>query len=276
MSISGQTRLAAVIGDPVAHSLSPAIHNAAFAARGLDWAYVALRVAEDDVAAALDGARALGLAGLSVTMPLKAAVVPHLDGVTEEARALGAVNCITVDDGRLHGRNTDGPGFVDALAEAGVSLTGCRALVLGAGGAGRAVVLALAGAGAAEIGVVNRTPERREQAVALGGAAARAAAVDEAPAFDLVVNATSVGMGDDRLPLAPELLRPGHVVADLVYQPVETALLAAARAVGATAVDGVGMLVHQAAHAFRAWTGEDPPLPAMATAAREVLAPAKH
>lgn len=267
--------MAAVIGDPVAHSLSPAIHNAGFAAAGLDWVFVALPVTAGDIGAAVGGARALGLAGLSVTMPHKATVSTHLDEVQPDAAALDAVNCVIRSGDRLIGANTDGPGFVDALAAEGVGLEGRRVLVLGAGGAGRAVIRAVAGAGAAEIGVVNRTEARRSTAVALGGASTRPATAAEAPAFDVVVNATSVGMGhpvaDGAQPIATDLLRPGQVVVDLVYEPVETALLAGARQVGARAVDGVGMLVHQAAHAFGLWTAVEPPVEAMARAAREAL-----
>ncbi len=262
----------AVIGDPVAHSLSPVIHNAAFAATGLDWTFEARRVPEGQAEAALAAARAEGLVGLSVTMPHKAAVVPLLDEVSEAAAALGAVNCIARDGDRLVGLTTDGDGFLDALAEAGVAVAGAKVLVLGAGGAGRAVVRSLSEAGAIEVGVVNRSPDRQAQAVALGGPPTRPAAAEDAPAFDLVVNATSVGMGTTEVPIDPALLRDHHVVVDLVYEPVETALLAAARSVGATAVDGVGMLVHQAARAFTRWTGAPAPIDAMTRAARTELA----
>jgi shikimate dehydrogenase len=269
--LTGRTRVAAVIGDPVAHSLSPAIHNAAFAATALDWVFVALRVPDGEVGRALAGVRAMGLAGLSVTMPHKAAVVPHLDELSDDALALDAVNCVVRDGDRLRGVNTDGDGFLDALGSEGVDVGGRRVLVLGAGGAGRAVVRSLARAGATEIGVVNRSPERRLQAVELGAPVARAADAAEAPRFDVLVNATSVGMGTSEPALDPGLLRPAQAVVDLVYEPVQTALLAAARAVGATPVDGVGMLVHQAAHAFTRWTGVPAPVEVMTVAARAAL-----
>lgn len=276
MSVGGATRVAAVIGDPVAHSLSPAIHNAAFAATGFDGVFVALPVRPRDLGAAVAGARALDLLGLSVTMPHKATVVPYLDDVGHDAAALGAVNCIVREGDGLLGANTDGPGFVDALTAASVDLVGTRVLVLGAGGAARAVIGALVGAGVAEVGVVNRSRERAEAALLLGGRAVRVADAADAPDYDLVVNATSVGMGAAPeaavLPLDPSLLREGHVVVDLVYEPVETGLLAAARASGARTVDGVGMLVHQAARAFTLWTGLDAPVEDMGRAAREVLA----
>jgi shikimate dehydrogenase len=275
LSIGGATRVAAVIGDPVAHSLSPAIHNAAFAATGYDGVFVALPVRPSELGAAVAGARALDLLGLSVTMPYKAAVVSHLDDVRHDAAALGAVNCVVWDGDRLVGANTDGPGFVDALTAASVDLVGTRVLVLGAGGAARAVIHSLIGAGVAEVGVVNRSRERAEAAVLLGGRDVRIADASDAPDYDVVVNATSVGMGAApdvaALPLPPSLLREGHVVVDLVYEPVETALLAAARVAGARTVDGVGMLVHQAAHAFTLWTGLVAPVEEMGRAAREAL-----
>jgi shikimate dehydrogenase len=276
LNVAGSTRVAAVIGDPVGHSLSPAIHNAAFAATGVDAVFVALPVRGDDLGAAVAGIRALDLLGASVTMPHKAAVLEHLDEVRPDAVALDAVNCILRDGDRLVGANTDGPGFVDALVASSVDLVGTRVLVLGAGGAARAVVRALAGEDVAEIGVANRSVDRAQAAVLLGGRDARIAEPADVPDYDVVVNATSVGMGADpgdaALPVDPALLREGQVVVDLVYEPVETGLLAAARAAGARPVDGVGMLVHQAAHAFSLWTGVPAPVEAMQDAARKALA----
>ena len=275
LTVSGATRVGAVIGDPVAHSLSPIIHNAAFAATGFDGVFVALPVRPADLGAAVAGVRALDLLGLSVTMPHKAAVIGHLDDVRHEAAALRAVNCVVREGDRLVGTNTDGAGFVDALTAGSVDLVGTRVLVLGAGGAARAVVRAVSDAGVAEVGVVNRTTEKAEAAVLLGGRDARVADVDDAPDYDVIVNATSVGMGvaaeDGVLPLPVDRLRGGHVVVDLVYEPVDTALLVAARSAGARTVDGVGMLVHQAAHAFTLWTGLSAPVAVMDAAAREAL-----
>jgi shikimate dehydrogenase len=271
--ISGSTRLAAVIGSPVRHSLSPAIHNAGFAEAGLDWAFVALEVAPGDCARALDGMRALGLGGLSVTTPHKDDVAALVDERSPDADALGAVNCVVpVEGGRLRGENTDGAGFVAALREAGVEPAGLRCCVLGAGGAARSVVLALARSGAAEVAVVNRTPAKGEVAAALAGTAGRLGDATDVAGADLVVNATSVGMGGTgQLPLDPGSLRAGQVVAELVVHPVRTPLLAAAEAAGCVGVDGVGMLVHQAAVAFEAWTGAPAPVAAMARTARLVL-----
>lgn len=267
---TGTTSLAAVIGSPVRHSRSPAIHNAAFRALGLDWTYLAFDVAAGDASRAIDAMRALGLGGLSVTMPHKDAVVDLVDELTDDARRLGAVNCVTPRSGRLIGDNTDGAGFIASLADAGVSVGGRSCVVLGAGGAARAVILALARSGAASVTVVNRTAARAEQAAALAGRVGRVGTADEVAGADLVVNATSVGMGGSTdTPFDVALLRtdPPAVVADLVYVPLETPLLAAASAAGAVTVDGLGMLVHQAAVAFESWTGVAAPVDVMRAAA---------
>lgn len=275
-TLSGHTRLAVVIGDPVRHSLSPVIHNAAFAACGLDWVFLACEVPPGRVPEALAGALTLGIEGLSVTMPHKAAVAAAVDELTPTAQLLGAVNCVVRDGERLVGHSTDGGGFVDALAdEAGWSPGDARCVVLGAGGAARAVVLALAEAGASEVAVVNRTARNAADAAALAGARGRVGEAAEVGDFDLVVNATPVGMtghSGAALPVDPEVLRPGQILVDLIYEPAETVLLATARERGVRAFNGVRMLVHQAARAFELWTGRDAPVEAMAAATAEALA----
>jgi len=276
-AISGTTRLAGVIGAPIRHSLSPAIFNAAFAACDLDWVYLAFEVPPGDAPAAIAAMRALEMGGLSVTMPHKDAVAALVDRSTPEADALRAVNCVASVNDELVGANTDGPGFLDALAaEIAFDARGRRVVVFGAGGAARAIVYSLARAGAADVAVVNRSEARADVAAALGGPVGRVAAaatVAEAIAgADLVVNATSVGMGDGQTPFDPSLLTPGQIVADVVYHPTPTPLVAAAGERGVEAIGGLGMLVHQAGHAFRLWTGIAPPLEAMTTAARTALA----
>ena len=276
--MSGASRLAAVIGDPVRHSLSPTLLNAAFAEAGLDWHFVALEVAAGRSDEALDAVRALGLAGLSVTMPHKAAVAAAVDHRTEQAEVLDAVNCVVVEGGRLVGHNTDGDGFLDGLRhDTGFDPAGRSTVVIGAGEAARAVVLALARAGAAEVAVVNRTASRAEVAAGLAGPVGRVVRSDElsdtVAAADLVVNATSVGMTDDgALPVDPESVAVGTVAVDLIYHPPETAWLAALRGRRIEAHNGLSMLVFQAAHAFRLWTGSEAPVAVMDAAARAVLA----
>ncbi|MBV8560347.1 MAG: shikimate dehydrogenase [Acidimicrobiia bacterium] len=273
--MAGTTRVAAVIGYPIRHSVSPVIHNAAFRALDLDWVFTALEVAPGRAAAAADGVRDLGLAGLSVTMPHKSDVVRALDRVTSTAATLGAVNTVIRHGSReLLGDNTDGAGFLDALrTDEGFDPGGRRCLVVGAGGAARAVVLALALAGAAEVVVANRTRSRAEEAAALAPGVARAGSPDEADGVDLIVNATPLGMaGNLSLPVPTTALGPGQLVVDLVYHPALTPLVEAAHRRGAAAINGLGMLIHQAAHAFRLWTGEDPPLEVMSAAALAELA----
>ncbi len=279
--ITGSTRAAGVIGTPIRHSLSPSIFNAAFVAAGLDWAYLAFEVPEGAAGLALGGMRALGLEGLSVTMPHKAAVLEGLDELSTDAEALGAANCISRRGGLLRGDNTDGPGFVDSLRiDEGIDPDGLRCAIVGAGGAGRAVARALAGAGASEVVIVNRSPEPAARAAALAGGQGRVGTAEEVGDVDLVVNATPLGMGvvvstagePEPLPLDVQRLGSGQTVVDLVYHPAVTPLVSAARARGLHAVTGLGMLIHQAAHAFRLWTSEDAPLEAMSAAAVAELA----
>lgn len=252
------------------------MHNAAFEALGLDWVYVALEVAPGDVADALAGVRALGLAGLSVTMPHKSAALEAVDEATPAAVAVGAVNTVVrLDRGRLLGDNTDGAGFLASLADEGFDAAGRACLVVGGGGAARAVVHALAGAGASDVVVVNRSPERAEETAALAGASGRVGTAADASAADLVVNATSLGLaGPDAgvLPIDPAHVRPGQLVVDVVPNPAVTAFMQAAAARGARVAGGLGMLVHQGALAFELWTGLPAPLDVMRAAARRALA----
>jgi shikimate dehydrogenase len=268
MQLSGRTTVAAVIGSPVRHSLSPTLHNAGFAAAGLDWVFTAFDVAAGEAGRALDGMRALGLGGLSVTMPHKGDVAAAVDERSEAVERLGAANCVVpLGDGRLRAESTDGEGFLRALVDAGVAVEGHRVAVVGAGGAARAVVLAVAGAGAGSVVVVNRSEDNARRAAALAGSAGSAGPAAAIGDAEVVVNATPVGMGDaGGLPFDASLLGAGQTVVDLVYQPVRTPLLDAAATAGCRAVDGLGMLLHQAAIAFEHWTGEAAPLPAMRSA----------
>lgn len=269
-SPTARTRVAAVIGQPVRHSLSPVIHNAGFRALDLDWAYVAFEVEPGAARHALAAAKVLGIDGLNVTMPHKAEVAASVDRLSPVAEALGAVNTVVRDGDELVGENTDGEGFLRSLDEEAFDPAGRRCVVLGAGGAARAVVHALARAGAADVGVVARRPEAAEAAALLGGRVTDESAVADA---DLVVNATPVGMRgvtglhrEPQLPLDVERLHAGQLVVDLVYDPLVTPLLDAAKQRGAATLDGVGMLLHQAALAFERWTGQEAPLPAMSAA----------
>ena len=277
-----ETRLVGVIGSPISHSLSPLLHNSAFAALGLGatWHSLAFDVAPGQAADALAAMRRADISGLSVTMPHKADVVALVDECTEVAQRLNAVNCIVRTEGVLLGTNTDGEGFVASLARgADFTPAGRRCVVIGAGGAARAVVLALANAGASRVSVLNRTSERATTAAALAGRAGSVvslgtrAVAEAVGSADLVVNATPFGMagaspaGADPWLVAPQLLHEGQVAADLVYAPRPTRWLVEAAAAGARSVDGLGMLVHQAAAQLVLWTGEPAPVEAMWEAA---------
>lgn len=262
---------AAVIGDPVRHSLSPTIHNAAFAACGIDAQYDAVTVAVGEVDDAVARMRRERWLGMSVTMPHKESVIACLDAVTGLAERLGAVNCVFWDGDRLVGDNTDGPGVVWALTDRlGVAELG-RVVVLGAGGAARACIAALAAAGAGEVVVVNRSPERAAAAAALAGSVGRVGGPSDVAGAAVVVNATPVGMSDQRGdpggPDAAALPGPvpdrGAVALDLIYHPLRTVWLDAAEQAGARTANGVGMLVGQAAVAFERWTGVAAPVDAM-------------
>jgi shikimate dehydrogenase len=258
-----------VIGDPVEHSLSPLLHNTAFAALGIPWWSQAVRVPVGQAAPVLQSARQQGVRGCSVTMPHKEAVAALVDHRTAVADRLDAVNCVTFGDDGTVGDNTDGAGLVASLRRGDrFDPSGARCLVLGAGGAARAVIAGLADAGAAEVVVVNRSSARAERAAALAGPRGRVGEPAEVTGCGLVVNATSVGMAGTadrgpRYPLDPDLLVAGQVVVDLIYHPPVTPWLAAARDRGATVTNGVGMLVHQAALQLTLWTGREAPVEAM-------------
>ena len=271
-------RLAALIGSPVEHSLSPVIHRAAFDAAGVDWSYVAFDVAEGRGADALGAMRVLGIAGLSVTMPHKRDVADAVDRLEPAARALQSVNTVSWDGDQLVGSSTDGAGFIASLAEQGIDVAGSRVAVIGAGGAARSVIDALGRAGSTDITVLNRTRRHAELAATLASAASVGIPSDVSRA-DIVVNATNVGMGADLaaataddLACDPELLRADQVVVDLVYHPLRTPWLAAAEALGARTVDGLGMLIHQAALQQERWIGVRPDTRVMRAAAEAALA----
>jgi shikimate dehydrogenase len=275
LRIGGATRVAGVIGWPVARSLSPAIHNAAADALGLDRVYVALPVAPGAVDAAVRGLVALGFDGANVTMPHKDAAASAVDRMTEDAKRLRAVNTIHVLPDGVVGSNTDSPGFGRFLErDAGFDATGRTALVFGAGGAARACALALARAGLARLVVALREPSRAEDLrAALDGlpVSVRAVAFEEADAeaADLIVNATPLGGRGEILPL-PQL-GASTMAIDLLYRPATTPLQVAVREAGGTAFGGLGLLLHQAALSFELWTGQPAPMEAMSAAALAAL-----
>lgn len=267
----------AVIGQPVGHSRSPAMHSAAFEALGIDddWSYGAIELSPEEFGRRVPELERDGYVGANVTVPHKQAALAIADDASEVAREIGAANTLSFRDGRIHADNTDAPGLIASLPE---PPSGRRALVLGAGGSARAVVWALRDAGA-EVEIWNRTAVRAEELALRFGARAVAAGDLETGAYDVVVNATSVGMEPATtsnrvdpslkpLPIDADGLRASQVVVDLVYASGETELARAARGRGATVVDGLEVLVHQGAESFRIWTGLAPPLEAMRQAAK--------
>jgi shikimate dehydrogenase len=279
--LSGATRVAGLVGSPrqVGRSLSPAIHNAAYAALGLDWVYVGFPMRVKERAAATEAIRGLGrsgVAGFNVTMPHKLAAAAAVDRLVGPASMVGSVNTVQVLEDELVGWDTDGPGLVSFLMrDARVELDQCAVLILGAGGSARSVVAALAAAGAQSITVLTRNPQAGLPLEALVGQARfRAAALGEddarfVAASDVIVNATPVGQEGEAplIPLGP--IRSDAVVVDLISQPRETALVRGAAAEGAKAYGGLGMLVHQAALAFEILTGTQAPIEVMGKAAHQ-------
>ena len=279
--VRGTTRVIVLFGDPVSHSLSPQMQNAAFAAEGLDFCYVPCRVIPTALRSAVRGIGALGLVGANVTIPHKERVVSYLDDVSPEAALIGAVNTIVSRKGRLIGHNTDAPGFLRAFQEdTGASVRGGRFFVLGAGGSARAIVAALALGGARGVTVANRTlANARRLAVRFRRAFPHvewevtrwdARAWPSSRTIRGVIQTTPIGMSPtDPSPVPEEWLRPSVAVYDLVYHPAQpSALLRAARAVGAPYADGLGMLIHQGGLAWSIWTGRRAPLDVMRRAVR--------
>jgi shikimate dehydrogenase len=282
MPLSGKTKICAVIGDPIAHTLSPTIHNAAFKHLKLDFVYLAFRVKANDLENAMQGIRELGIHGLNVTMPHKNTVVNYLDEMDPTVQFLGSANTILNREGKLSGFNTDGVGALQALRENGVDLAEKKVLLLGAGGAAKAIAFSLAPE-VGELTVLNRATEKATKlAEALrqisdktitGGSLSRDVISKNMADSDALINATSVGMrpaaGQSVVP--PQSLRSDLTVMDIVYNPIETKLAKDAKAAGAKVINGVEMLIHQGAASFKIFTGKSAPIEVMRKAALNKL-----
>ena len=280
--ISGKTKICGVIGDPIEHTMSPVMHNAAFKELGMDYLYVPFRVREEELGEAIEGMRALNIRGLNVTIPHKVAVIPLLDELDPLVQKIDAVNTIVNDDGVLKGYNTDATGFLQALLERGIKPEGKSVVILGAGGASRAISFILAERGA-HLVILNRNSDRAEELAGRISQAfkngVKALKLDEEnlsavlDSADILVNTTSVGMGTaiDEAPLPARLLKPGLVVFDIVYNPIKTRLLREAETAGAQTINGVDMLAWQGALAFEKWTGQKAPVELMIKEAIKAL-----
>ncbi len=284
MRITAATGALAIFGDPVSHSISPVMQGAAIEAAGLDMVYLAFRVAPAGLGRAVEAIRVLGIGGVNITIPHKEHVMEFLDEADETARALGAVNTIENKNGRLRGHNTDAEGFVISLEEeTGLDPRGRTSLVIGAGGAARAVVYGLASRGAERVLIANRTTARAEALCKELSPACPGAALEAVPLngkeiggllekTDILVNATSLGMkGRGKLDLPLKDLKKDAVVSDIVYTPMETGLLKEAAALGLATHHGLGMLVGQGALSFEIWTGKKAPIDVMREAALKAL-----
>lgn len=277
-----KAELTGVFGHPVAENPTGVMQEAAFTALGLNWRYLTIEVLPDDLPAAIQGLRAMQFAGINCTLPHKVAVLPLLDGVAPDARMMGAVNTVRREGDRLIGENTDGKGFMRALAEAGVAATGKRVVILGAGGAARAISMELALAGVEQITLVNRSAERMAVLAALlqehTPVRVETALWQEQyhvpEGTHILINATSIGLYPevDRMP-AVEMasIAPAMLVCDVIPNPPQTAFLRAAAARGAQTLDGLGMLVYQGAIAFTMWTHEEAPVNVMRKALADVF-----
>jgi shikimate dehydrogenase len=274
--ISGKTRLLALIGQPVGHSLSPAMHNAAFAEDGLDFVYVCLDVEPEDLPAAVLGLRALKFRGFNVTMPHKRAMVGLVDGLDDGARVSGAINTVVIEASGMRGYNTDGGGMVMACQEAGIELSGKSVLLLGSGGTASAIAVAFGETGVGGLHIASRDAEHaarlrdklRPTGVERLSVSSLSALEHDAPDADVIVNATPLGMKEgDPLPLPPEYVQRGGAICDVVYRPGrETPLVRLAKERGAHHVAGGRMLLYQGVLAQQLWTGRDPNVQAMDSA----------
>jgi shikimate dehydrogenase len=285
MAISGKTRVCGVIGDPIEHTLSPTIHNAAFNHLKLNFVFLAFRVKAVDLENAVRGMRGLGIHGLNVTMPHKSMVIGYLDEVDSTVKFLGSANTILNTDGKLSGFNTDGVGALKALRENGTELSEKKVLLLGAGGAAKAIAFALAKE-VGELAILNRTAEKAKELAetlgrisnkkVVGGALSSDAIAENLRDSDVLINATSVGMKPNLTQslVAPQWLKSDLAVMDIVYNPVETKLAKDAKAAGAKVVSGVEMLIYQGAESFEIWTNRSAPIEVMRRAALNKLSSA--
>lgn len=284
MNITGKTKTLGIFGYPISHTLSPAMHNAVIKALGLDMVYLPFEVKPSSLKEAINGIKSLGIIGVNITIPHKEAVIRFLDDISEEARLVGAVNTIVNKDRKLVGHNTDGSGYIASLKEElGFNPKSKRIIIIGAGGAARGILVALAIKKPKAITVANRTLSRAVSLIKtfkekFSDTKFEAIGIDDKMlkmsfnSADLLVNTTSVGMKQSKaLKIPLETLPKVAIVSDIIYNPLETALLKKAAKLGLATHSGLGMLIHQGARSFKLWTGFDAPIEVMRRAALKAL-----
>ncbi len=275
MNPSGTTRLTCLLGSPVSHSISPAMHNTAFEALGLDYSYMAFDVSEQDIKAAVDALKLLNCRGFNLTMPLKTAIIPYVDELSEAARLSHSVNTCVIEDGKLYGHTTDGIGFMEAMTDSGIDYKDKVITMLGAGGAATSIIVQAALDGVSKINIFKRKNASFDKVVDFADTVTHATDCDVfvydmadsdllefcLQESDILINGTSVGMGDDDTSLVPkELLYKDLIVTDVIYHPEYTRLLRDAKSIGCKVMNGKYMLLYQGAAAFNIWTGKEMPI----------------
>ncbi len=275
MNPSGTTRLTCLLGSPVSHSISPAMHNTSFEALGLDYSYMAFDVSEDNIKAAVDALRLLNCRGFNLTMPLKTAIIPYLDEMSEAARLSHSVNTCVFDDGKLIGHTTDGTGFMEAMTDSGINYKDKVLTILGAGGAATSIIVQAALDGVQKINIFKRKNASFDKIVDFADSVTHSTDCDVfvydmadmgllefcLQESDILINGTNVGMGDDDTSLVPkEFLYKDLIVTDVIYHPAYTRLLQDAKSIGCQVMNGKYMLLYQGAAAFKIWTGQDMPI----------------
>ncbi|SFO42269.1 shikimate dehydrogenase [Pseudobutyrivibrio sp. JW11] len=275
MNPTGSTNLICLLGSPVSHSISPAMHNTAFDALGLDFSYMAFDVSKEDLPTAVEGLKKINCCNFNLTMPLKTAIIPLLDEIDEAAELAQSVNTCVCQDGKLVGYTTDGIGFLQSMKDCGIKYTGTTITILGAGGAASSIITQAAIEGVEKINIFKRRNGSFQKVVDFADRLTKSTNCDlfvydmedmdilnfSLQESDILINSTNVGMGDDDRSLVPkEFLHPGLTVCDVIYHPAETRLLKDAKACGCKTMNGKYMLLYQGAAAFKLWTGKDMPI----------------
>lgn len=263
LSIDGRTKIYGVIGNPVEHSFSPGMHTIALQELGINAVYLPFLISEDQLPHLLDAFSLTRVQGFNITLPFKEKIIPFLDSLSEEAKMLQSVNTVKKTDGGWRGYNTDGSGFIRSLAASDISVSGKNILIMGAGGAAKSIAISIAMAGAYEITILNRTQDKANALATMISQISSSTQVStstpRAHKIDIAINATSMGMKDDRSPLADDLIKRSKQIIDIIYNPAQTTLLKKAAALSIPCMNGMDMLLYQGVEAFEIWTDQKAP-----------------